>query len=197
MSLLDRIVPPVELEGADGIVKPSRMQHQEQLATALLGAVNAVVCAVLLVVIPGRASDPGKAATLRLLLAGGIVASLLCIPAARKGNRLIAGLVLLAAGFLGPGAVNPFLVIPHYGVAIWMVLRQNRLVKEQAVVRRKQREEARARGGTARAPAAGRSGRTTPKLPDGRPAPPPSKRYTPPRPKKRTAAPKARAGDDG
>jgi len=191
VSIVDRLLPPIAMEGPDGLVRPSRMQHQERVATVVLGGANAVVCIGLLATLPARETDDNQARVLLLLLGLGVVASLGCVVAARIGNRLVSGMAILAAGFLGPGsALSPFFVIPHYGVAMWMVLRQNRLVKEQAAQRRQMRL---ARGGT-RAPAAatptGRRGRRRPPtLPDGRLAPPPSKRYTPPRPKKRPLPP--------
>ena len=185
MSLLETILPPVTLEGPDGSPKPSRMQRQEQLAAAALSLANAIACVALLLVLPGRLADGSKRNTLELMLGGGIVLSFGGLLAARFGNRIITSMVLLAAGFIGPGqALSPFFVVPHYGMAFWMMMRQNKLVKTQTTQRREARLGGRGQRGSTPA-ASGRGRRQPPKLPDGRPAPPPSKRYTPPRPKKR------------
>ena len=186
MSLRDTVLPVVPLEGPDGLVKPSRMRDDERLAATTLAVATALACVAILVLAPSRVDAPG---TIMGLAGVALIACAGTYVAARRSNRLLCGIALLAAGFLGPGAaVSPYLVIPHYGVAMWMVIRQNRLVKDQGALRRQNRS---ATGGTRRgspppAPGTRRKGRGSVAVRDARPMPTRSKRYTPPAPKRRS-----------
>lgn len=195
-SLMERIVPPVSRVDDDGRVRPSRQEHQEQVATVALGAANLLACIGLAVALPSLDASAQARTTKLVLLGGAALASVMCLPAARHGNRLIAGLVVLAAGFLGPGAIlSPLYVIPHYGLSMWMILRQNRLVKVQAEEKRKARLAGAPSPGRGPSDRRSRGRRGAPKMPDGRAVPNASKRYTPPRPKKRPVPVDPKAAD--
>ena len=185
-AFVDRLIPPVEIEWPDGLPNPRRMRREEQLAVAgvgLLGFLMAIAAAALL---------PNATATARVLIVG-VNAALfpLTIFVARKGHRFVASIVLMIAGVFGIGVFlgSIIFIAAHYGVGMWMILRQNKLVRDQAAVRRAQRQEA--GGGTgARQPRERkpkvRKGEEPP--PPVRTKAPPSKRYTPPKTKRKSRA---------
>ena len=182
VPLVERLLPPVELHGEDGSLKPVRMTPREQLVAAGLGFLNVAITVFLANVI-----EQDKA----LVLVTGVLAAAAIIVGARVGNRLVTLAGLFASTLITGGAFF-VLAVPSYAGAFWIFLKYNRLMKDQAALRRQQRAEQ--RGSIAATP---RSGRTR-----GRPgtakaakaasasapakAPPPkSKRYTPPKAKKK------------
>jgi len=185
-TLLERLLPPVDPLGEDGVAKPARMSQREQLVSAGLGFANVAIAA-------GAASSMRSQQALALL--AGIVASAVLIGGARVGNRIVAMLGLFACVVTRNAGTVVFLAfsLPYYAALTWMFLKFNRLTKAQAIVRRQQRSEARAA-----APA--RGGRTSTKSVPGAAAtkvrPTASNRYTPPKPPKRRPPPPSKPPPD-
>jgi len=180
-ALLNRLLPPVSLEGDDGAVKPSRMTSREQLVAAGLGLANVAITV-------GTASSvTGQQA---FVLLAGLLASVVTVMGARVGNRILALVGLFGCTLARPSSAAIFLaiVLPYYAAAMWIFLKYNRVVKEQGNLRRQQRAEERKAGGptarTGKAPAKG-SGKKT----SAKPAPPKSKRYTPPKTRRKPPPP--------
>jgi len=180
VSLLERLLPPVDPLGDDGQPKPSHMTAREQQVAAGLGFANLAIAA-------GSAVAMEKQQA--LALAVGVVASAITLVGARVGNRLVAitGLFLSTQRFSSSTAFLA-LVVPYYGAAMWMFLRYNRLVKEKSIRRRQQRLEERGSTPAGPRPVRARRGAAGP-APTSKGRPPPSKRYTPPKPAKRRPPP--------
>lgn len=178
--------------------KPSAMQADEAKFLLYLAAYQAAAAVVVTIVAHNNKGIYGLL-VINLVLAVAITAS------ARLRNRFAALFAALAGGLLGLYPVFVPLAIPHYAVAIWIMLRQNRAARPYAEWRRQERA-----GGAPSAPVrtARSSDRASNRRPDeveddapvaprgrrrGRPdvAPPPktlptppaSKRYTPPKKK--------------
>jgi hypothetical protein len=154
------------------------MTPREQLVSAIVGVVNVPVT-----VVYALASHKQTA----LILAIGLVASVATVAAARWGNRLAGAIALIGCALFhqtdakGTGAqVLAFAgILPFYGVAMWMVLNQNRAARELGVARRAARKDGAPASNRPRAHA--RGGAAT----SSKGAPPRSKRYTPPKAKGR------------
>ncbi len=177
--LVERLLPPVDQHGEDGMPKPSRMTPREQLVAAGLGFANVAVSAGIATVVTGNQA---------LVLLTGLLASVLMVVGARVGNRLVA-LAGLFTSTLISGQIFFLLTLPFYAGAFWIFLKYNRMAKDLGARRRQQRAEQ--RGAIAAKPGAGRTrgkpgaakggaGPTAAKAP-----PPKSKRYTPPTAKKK------------
>ncbi|MEO5680148.1 MAG: hypothetical protein ABIS47_10815 [Acidimicrobiales bacterium] len=178
-TLLERLLPPVELAGEDGNLKPSRMTPREQLVAAGLGLANVAITA-------GTAGVVHRQQALVLL--AGLAASVITVVGARVGNRILTMVGLFASTLVRPSSALIFLaiVLPYYGGALWIFLKYNRLVKEQGVLRRQQRAEGR---GAASGSRPGRTTATRAGSSAAKAGPPRSKRYTPPKPQKKRPAP--------
>ena len=179
VPLVERLLPPVQLHGEDGSLKPVRMTPREQQAAAGLGFLNVAITVFLANVV-----ERDKA----LVLITGVLAAAAIIVGARVGNRLVTLAGLFASTLITGGAYF-VLAVPSYVGAFWIFLKYNRLVKDQAALRRQQRAEQ--RGSIAAKPRSGRTrGRSgaakaaSPSTPAKAP-PPKSKRYTPPKAKKK------------
>jgi len=190
VGLVDRLLPPVDQNGHDGLPKPSRMTPTEQWVGALLGVANVAVSAGVASVVTTNQA---------LILLAGLGATALILAGARLGNRLLA-LTGMFASTLVSGQIFFALAMPYYAGAFWIFLKYNRLVKQQASLRRQQRNDQRGS-----APAGSRPGRK-PAQPgrgkgpsaksSGRTAPPKSKRYTPPKPPKKRPPPPSKPPRD-
>ncbi len=181
-TLVDRLLPPVDPKGEDGHPKPARMSQREQLVAAGLGFANVAIAA-------GAASTVERQQAAVLL--AGLLASAVTVVGARVGNRIVAILGLFACVVTRNANTFVFLAfgLPYYAAAMWMFLRYNRLVKEQATRRRAQRAEARgtASTGSRRQGKGATADTTTTAAPKARPGQ--SKRYTPPKPPKKRPPP--------
>ena len=179
-TLVDRLLPPVDPKGEDGHPKPTRMSQREQLVAAGLGFANVAIAA-------GAASTVERQQAAVLL--AGLVASAVTVVGGRVGNRIVAILGLFACVVTRNANTFVFLAfgLPYYAAAMWMFLRYNRLVKEQAGRRRAQRAEARATA----APSSRRQGKgaTADTTTVAKARPGQSKRYTPPKPAKKRPPP--------
>ena len=182
VPLVERLLPPVDLHGEDGALKPSRMTPREQLVAAGLGFANVALTGVLASLVTKQQV---------LLLLAGLFASVLMVVGARVGNRLVTLAGLFSSTLLSGSLFFAF-ALPYYVAAFWIFLKYNRLVKDQAALRRQQRA---AQRGTI-APAS-RPGRTQGKgrasaggsATGGRTPPPKSKRYTPPKAREKPPPP--------
>ena len=182
-TVVERLLPPVELTDADGNTMPSRMTQREQLVAAGLGFANVAIVA-------GTAGAVTSQQGLVVLT--GLLASAMAVAGARVGNRLLAMAGLFAATLLRPGSTAIFfvLVIPFYGAFVWMFLKYNRLTKAKNVRLRQKRLEARGAGAGSRT-----SGRGAARTAKGKGSagakskPTASKRYTPPKIKRRPPTP--------
>jgi len=177
VPLVERLLPPVELHGEDGSLKPTRMTPREQLVAAGLGFANVAVSAGIASVVTSNQA---------FVLLAGLAASVVILVGARAGNRLIALAGLFASTLISGGTFFA-LAVPSYVGAFWIFLKYNRLVKEQGALRRQQRAEQRKAGGGGAGPPRGKAGAARPgsastpaKVP-----PPKSKRYTPPKAKQK------------
>ncbi len=182
LSVVDRLLPPVEQVGDDGHPKASRMAPREQLVAAGLGVAN-----IAITVGTASALERGQA----LVLLGGLLASALTLVGARVGNRILV-LVGLFAATLTQNSGGPlflFVVLPYYAAAIWIFLRYNRVVKEQGALRRKQRAEQRTAGGARTDRTSAKGGAKNAKKTTAKAAPPKSKRYTPPKARRKPPPP--------
>ena len=178
VSLLHRLLPPVSLLGDDGAPKPSRMTEREQLVAAGLGVASVAVSGGIASVVTSNQAA---------VLLAGLLASAVILVGARVGNRLVV-LAGLFASTLVSGQIFFAVALPYYAAAIWIFLKYNRLVKEQAALRRKQRVEQRA--DSAASPRKGRpSGRSDAKKASSNAAPTRSKRYTPPKTRRKPPPP--------
>lgn len=187
-TLLERLLPPVEVNGEDGQPKPVRMTQREQWVAAGLGVANVAIAA-------GAASALKDQQALALL--AGLAAAVITLVGAYKGNRIVAIVGLFSATLVRPASTTIFLavVLPYYGAAMWMFLRYNKLVKAQAVLRRQQRSETRgprpARSGRARG-----KGATAAESTKKSARPSASKRYTPPKPVRKPPPPPSKPPRD-
>lgn len=171
-SFVSRLLPPVELLGADGQPKPTRMTPTEQLVAAGLGVANIAIAA---------ATASSVKSQQALVLAAGLAASVITVLGARVGNRIVTIVGLFASALsVNSGAGFFPLIVPYYGAATWIFLKYNKLVKSQAILRRQQRAVAgpRSAGPAARG-----------KAPATKATPTKSKRYTPPKVRKKRPAP--------
>ena len=178
VSLLHRLLPPVSPLGDDGEPKPSRMTEREQLVAAGLGVASVAVSGGIANVVTNNQAA---------ILLAGLLASAVILVGARVGNRLLV-LTGLFASTLISGQIFFAVALPYYAAAIWIFLKYNRLVKEQAALRRKQRAEQRgatpASSRTNRPPARGGAKNASAKA-----APTRSKRYTPPKARRKPPPP--------
>jgi len=178
-GLIERLLPPVDLLGEDGLAKPTRMTPREQLVAGGLGLANVALAAA-------AASTMQREQAFALI--AGLVASAVTVAGARIGNRLVGIVGLFATTLVRPSSASIFLavVLPYYVAAMWMFLKYNRLVKAQGAARRQQRSDG--TGG-----ATPRTNRSSDKRSNGKVAakarPTASKRYTPPKHKKRPPPP--------
>ena len=170
--------------------KPSAMQDDEVKLVYLLAVAQALAAVVITAALHNRA-EIWRFFAINLVLAVAIAAS------ARLANRFLALIAALAGGLFGLYPISVLLAAPHYGLAIWIMLRQNRAARVHGEWRRQERSGAPPRSG-ARATGGRASARrppdedrpTTPAQrrrekseAAGRGAPRPSKRYTPPKTK--------------
>ena len=190
VPLVQRLLPPVDQHGDDGALKPSRMTPREQLVAAGLGVANVAITGVLTSLVTKQQV---------LLLLAGLLASTLMIVGARVGHRLVALAGLFTSTLLSGSLFFAF-ALPYYVAAFWIFLKYNRLVKDQAALRRQQRAEQRgttaagsrpARTQGKNRPSAGGSGTGGARTP-----PPKSKRYTPPKARKKPPPPPAKPPKD-
>lgn len=181
LSLIDRLLPPVDPLGPDGSPKPSRMTSREQLVAAGLGFANVAITV-------GAASAVKNQQALVLL--AGLVGSVFILVGARVGNRILTLLGLFAATLARPSSATIFLVIvlPYYAAALWMLLKFNRLAKEQSIRRRQQRADKRATS-SASPRSGGKPGKGGSAKSPAKASPNKSKRYTPPKPQKKRPPP--------
>ena len=184
VPIVERLLPPVDQHGEDGSLKPSRMTPREQLVAAGLGFANVAISA-------GIASVVTQHQVLVLL--AGLLASVLIVVGARLGNRLLT-LAGLFTSTLISGQIFFALALPYYAAAFWIFVKYNRLVKDQAALRRQQRAEQRgAIAGSSRPGRTqgkrGKRGKAGSAKAPAKAAPPKSKRYTPPKPQKKRPAP--------
>jgi hypothetical protein len=151
------------------------MAPREQLVATVVGALNIPVTVVYALLSSKQTA---------LILAIGLAASVATIAAARWGNRLAGAMALIGCALFhqtdakggGAQALAFAGILPYYGVAMWMVLNQNRAARELGVARRAQRKAGEPVSSRPRAGV-----RTAAKA-----APSRSKRYTPPKAKGRT-----------
>ena len=185
VSVLHRLLPPVSLVGDDGAPKPSRMTEREQLVAAGLGVASVAVSGGIATVVTSNQAA---------VLLAGLLASAVILVGARVGNRLVV-LTGLFASTLVSGQIFFAVALPYYAAAIWIFLKYNRLVKEQAALRRKQRSEQRTSSGAS--PRNGRqSGRGDAKNASSKAAPTRSKRYTPPKARRKPPPPPSKPPRD-
>ncbi len=170
--------------------KPSAMLADEAKVVYLLALGQALAAVVITAALHDRAQI-WRFFGINLVLAVAIAAS------ARLANRFVALIAALAGGLFGLYPISVLLAAPHYGLAIWIMLRQNRAARVHSDWRRQDKAGARAGpgaqaiGGRASArrpsdddrPATPAQRRRQKSEPAGRGAPRPSKRYTPPKTK--------------
>lgn len=185
VPVIERLLPPVDQQGEGGSLKPSRMTPREQLVAAGLGFANVAISGAIASIVTNHQV---------LILLAGLLASVLIVVGARVGNRLLALAGLFTSTLLS-GQIFFALAVPYYAAAFWIFLKYNRLMKDQAAIRRQQRTEQRgATGGAARSGRTqGKSGsagsRGAGSKASAKGAPPKSKRYTPPKAQKKRPAP--------
>ena len=181
VPVIERLLPPVDQQGEGGSLKPSRMTPREQLVAAGLGFANVAISGAIASIVTNHQV---------LILLAGLLASVLIVVGARVGNRLLALAGLFTSTLLS-GQIFFALAVPYYAAAFWIFLKYNRLMKDQAAIRRQQRTEQRgATGGGARyGRNQGKPGGGGPGKAPAKAAPPKSKRYTPPKAQKKRPAP--------
>ncbi len=181
-KLIERLLPPVDLNGDDGQPKPSRMTQHEQLLGAFLGIANVTLAA-------GAASAMDSQQVLALI--AGLVAAAVTVVGARVGNRIVTILGLFACVVTRDTNTSLFLAfgLPYYAAAMWMFLRYNRLVKAQAVRRRQDRAGVKSGPGAAGPGRPRKTNTRSTAAAKAKARPTASKRYTPPKPVRKRPPP--------
>lgn len=111
--------------------KPSAMQADEARMLVYLAAFQAAA-GIGIAVANGEQEGAFGFMAINVVLAVAIAAS------SRLRNRFVAMAASLAGGFLGLGTVI-ILIIPHYGLVIWVMVRQNRAARVWGEWRRQER----------------------------------------------------------